>query len=188
MISSRRSGSIQETEQEENGLLLFQIIKKQRSTDADAIKRMKCMAYYFETDGPAERRKLDRFEVTHERKFIKAMKKEGAIARKLYEIGFKNPYDMYMYNDGIWLPIEWKALKPPNVTFSLRTWRKKQPHQEEGLEKAFRKGARPILGIFWKQKKDVWWMMIRAEAVPRGSFLDPKIMKRVTCLKDIMNV
>ena len=98
---------------------------------------------------PKKKKKSNR---TREReycwKFIKKMRKDGARAEPIRDMGIKNPYDGFLYHV-YFMPFEAK-FKEGGLTYSFELWRRDQPHQHKNLIEDFQRGAKPFLIVFWK--------------------------------------
>ena len=146
------------------------------------------MTYYYEDEGiMPDRKKKNDYERLLTNLFVKQMTKEGAICHRFKDAGYKNPFDMYLYHNQVWMPIEWK-LKIGGQTFNVDAWRERQPHQYDNLVKACKQGARAMLGIFWiplhGTPSSAEWRVMRVEMLPNK--VPKSNMCMVTNLKELM--
>lgn len=108
--------------------------------------------YYYESDGPIERKKPKKRnrERVYTRKFVNQMSQQGARATRYPDdSNLHMPYDGHVYYARQFVPFECK-FKDEGKTFSVAGWRKRQPHQFNALMADYNRGAKALLIVFWK--------------------------------------
>ena len=119
-------------------------------------------------------------------KFLKRLKGEGARVKRYRDLGWRNPYDGFVYYEKF-MPFEAKFLDG-RKTYNLDNWKRDQPHQFSNLSYDYNVKASPFFLIFWKVKGRV-----RTIAAPFQDIIEPSKLvlselKEVNCLKDLMEL